>query len=775
MTSDNLAFEIFGEDASNVEYHEEPEIDQEEPESDKDQDSDGNIYGLEDQEYDSDGNVYAENDDQLTDVQKPTKLKKSERQEIHRIAQRALRGTVWLTLETSNNLKIRQGKINIDNFLKGFGIKRPEAVNRAELGRISAFDPTQPTVSLFDTDSPAEPSQHDLQSDPQSQQPTNTELSQPTPSIPTDSNFEDDSQRIDRVFDRIQLEYSKSCPNSEQDETPAIQKMLQKFDQSHTQGIEPISCVRNQNQSPILESQEQVPLLERQKQTALFNHNDELQFLPVSPEPAKPTRVLGPIDRTIEPLSDSDSEVDLDIVADLKSIINTSDRKKTNKLSRRDYNRKMLEAADIQVQNRREAQLREKMDEIEEKKRKREERKQVDHNSQLLNETKKQKVEDIAAQSDSEDEAVETDQESNPDFGSPILKRKEYVDDSEGEDNGLDLEATAKGNSTQEDPDERSNLTVNTKAPSLQDSENILSLLSGTFGEEDQAPFDSIIAEARRPEATAPVQIDNSVFYRNSVQISQLNSRINRNEEEDVLALLSFQPKITDTKLKESNETPKHSDESAAEDDLEDEDEGDKENIPMTFRRPELKKTTKSAKSRFIEAEAEVEEDEFMNFGGIDGEDFAGIDEYETDMLADNDKSKLNEKKVIELHRKQVLEEDQENINNILNDVTSGNMRKRRGRKIDSNGQGLDLYDSDEENEAILRQIRKRMGLQSRKKDKEEDGTLSALGNFELKQLPIPKQKHSPNVSTFSTRTTFCLRKNRPKKNLLKSLTRMKR
>jgi MRC1-like domain len=56
-------------------------------------------------------------------------------------------------------------------------------------------------------------------------------------------------------------------------------------------------------------------------------------------------------------------------------------------------------------------------------------------------------------------------------------------------------------------------------------------------------------------------------------------------------------------------------------------------------------------KSKFIEGEAEVEEDEFMNYGGIDGEDFAGIDEYEKDMLADGDKTKVNEKAIQELHR----------------------------------------------------------------------------------------------------------------------------
>ncbi|KAI8916040.1 hypothetical protein EDD86DRAFT_253319 [Gorgonomyces haynaldii] len=113
----------------------------------------------------------------------------------------------------------------------------------------------------------------------------------------------------------------------------------------------------------------------------------------------------------------------------------------------------------------------------------------------------------------------------------------------------------------------------------------------------------------------------------------------------------------------------------------------------------------KVEKSKFIEYEAEIEEDEFMHLGGVDGEDFMGIDEYEKDMLQDG---------------KQLLETDQQAIKSILEDVTSGAYRKRR-RRIDPDGKGLDLYDSDEENEALLRQIRKRMGLSIRKKKEIED------------------------------------------------------
>lgn len=71
---------------------------------------------------------------------------------------------------------------------------------------------------------------------------------------------------------------------------------------------------------------------------------------------------------------------------------------------------------------------------------------------------------------------------------------------------------------------------------------------------------------------------------------------------------------------------------------------------------------------------------------------------------------------------------DEKDVANMLHDVTTGAFRKRRGKRFDPNGKGLDMYDSDEENEALLRQIRKRMGFQTSHKDKFENGTLKALG-----------------------------------------------
>ena len=58
-------------------------------------------------------------------------------------------------------------------------------------------------------------------------------------------------------------------------------------------------------------------------------------------------------------------------------------------------------------------------------------------------------------------------------------------------------------------------------------------------------------------------------------------------------------------------------------------------------------------------------------------------------------------------------------------------MRKRKSGR-ESSAMGLDLYDSDEETEAILRKIRMQMGVNvNRSKEKEDSGSLKSMGiNF---------------------------------------------
>jgi hypothetical protein len=131
-------------------------------------------------------------------------------------------------------------------------------------------------------------------------------------------------------------------------------------------------------------------------------------------------------------------------------------------------------------------------------------------------------------------------------------------------------------------------------------------------------------------------------------------------------------------------------------------------------------------RSKFIETEAEVEEDEFMNYGGIDGEDSGG-NEYDKKMLNDKNDEYLDLDAIMKLHHHTIAENDKKAVDALINDVTSGAYRKRRG--AGNFGNGLDLYDSDEEAEAILNRIRQRMGFVGTKKKDEDVTTLAYLAS----------------------------------------------
>lgn len=71
----------------------------------------------------------------------------------------------------------------------------------------------------------------------------------------------------------------------------------------------------------------------------------------------------------------------------------------------------------------------------------------------------------------------------------------------------------------------------------------------------------------------------------------------------------------------------------------------------------------------------------------------------------------------------------------LINDVTSGAMRKRKSKCVvnqggkDGSGKGLDMYDSDDETEALLRRIRAQLGVGQSKRDEEFDGSLKSLAS----------------------------------------------
>ena len=81
------------------------------------------------------------------------------------------------------------------------------------------------------------------------------------------------------------------------------------------------------------------------------------------------------------------------------------------------------------------------------------------------------------------------------------------------------------------------------------------------------------------------------------------------------------------------------------------------------------------------------------------------------------------------LFRQQMAAEDQEMVDALINDVTSGALRKRQNAR-DGIGKGLDIYDSDDEAEAMLRRIQSQMGMTSKKKTDIEESSLATLGRI---------------------------------------------
>ncbi|KAJ3336391.1 hypothetical protein HDU93_002916 [Gonapodya sp. JEL0774] len=113
---------------------------------------------------------------------------------------------------------------------------------------------------------------------------------------------------------------------------------------------------------------------------------------------------------------------------------------------------------------------------------------------------------------------------------------------------------------------------------------------------------------------------------------------------------------------------------------------------------PKLAKRRNKKKSIFLATEAEEEDDEFMGLGGQDGE----IDTDEEDakdlegLIAPETGEVMSFDDIMKLHRQQMKEKDDQDFNNLLQDVTTGNLRKRRRRGLDGKGFDIDSSDEDE-------------------------------------------------------------------------------
>ncbi|KND00246.1 uncharacterized protein SPPG_04577 [Spizellomyces punctatus DAOM BR117] len=117
-------------------------------------------------------------------------------------------------------------------------------------------------------------------------------------------------------------------------------------------------------------------------------------------------------------------------------------------------------------------------------------------------------------------------------------------------------------------------------------------------------------------------------------------------------------------------------------------------------------------KSVYVDAEAEEEEDEFFGLGGADGDEVGeALDQDDKDLVVSDEEISQGFQEILDLHRQQVQEEHEKEITELLNDVTTGNLRKRKARRSENGGF---LDDSDEDDELLLARIRARGFIEER-------------------------------------------------------------
>ncbi|KAJ3290554.1 hypothetical protein HK104_006691 [Borealophlyctis nickersoniae] len=130
----------------------------------------------------------------------------------------------------------------------------------------------------------------------------------------------------------------------------------------------------------------------------------------------------------------------------------------------------------------------------------------------------------------------------------------------------------------------------------------------------------------------------------------------------------------------------------------------------------------------YVDEEAEEEEDEFFGRGGEDGEE-EGLDEDDKDLVVSDEDVDVSD--VINLHIAQEQQADKERVDELMKDVTSGNLRKKKSHR-DGAGKGFDMMDGDDVNQVILESIRARH-FRSRSGDDEDDEDMSPLEKYASK------------------------------------------
>lgn len=150
---------------------------------------------------------------------------------------------------------------------------------------------------------------------------------------------------------------------------------------------------------------------------------------------------------------------------------------------------------------------------------------------------------------------------------------------------------------------------------------------------------------------------------------------------------------------------------------------------------PIFKPKPKKGKSMYIVQEAEEEEDEFQGLGGPDGDDSDEDDGKDLADLIATGKDAVDAKPedfetILRQHRADDAVKDQQELEQLLKDVTAGNLRKRR---TDLSGRYLDDDDEDDADLEILLDMRRAADLARRydtgkRKRGEEMSALEKLG-----------------------------------------------
>ncbi|KAJ3310447.1 hypothetical protein HDV04_005027 [Boothiomyces sp. JEL0838] len=465
----------------------------------------------------------------------------------------------------------------------------------------------------------------------------------------------------------------------------------------------------------------------------------EPDFIPEAAE--EPVNTKPKTDHLIQvdPQPDeSDIEIEIIKKPSLKQISNNAEKKKVG------LNQEMLKLAKRQLEQRR-LEMQEEM--------KREEERRIEERRARKEERRKREEEklkqELAEEMGINPDTLVNDQEMNVENEAIVddlphdtieVEKSKVVQDEKEVVN--DFEPIALDYCTDEDEffDEHkesqpsAELTYKTSLPAIESpdtvqvsdtqveiSQNIFSLLSGKFTDTTESQSIQQKQETIEDSLSQDTPVENVSLEQDSQLLNLLSGKFNSDS-----ALLG---KNIEDLISESEE---EDEESSAEEESETEEvvnvQTNAEQKPIEWIIPEKIPVVGTEKNGFVEIEADVEDDEFLNHGGIDGED-AGVNEYEADMIAEVDSKAVDGEDLLDIHHQQLAEMDAEQVKQVLEDITGG-FKKKRAR-------GIQFYDSDEEGEEILKKIRAQMGFNAKKKkeDQNKDKLSQLLDNEKTKEF----------------------------------------